>query len=215
MTATEVLTELQRRGVTLRVDEQGRIIAKPIDAVDEALRAEVRANKEEILRLLASAVPSRPSVPFACPRCGGGFDAAPAERGGGCLRLVCVACEYFAIAYPRGAADALCLRCNTRLTRRDAGGGWERLACQHCGWLTFERPESVPARPRGDAAGLKTLWRDAWTACKTALTRGDRVAAEKFFDEWHAADRRLREVLGAEGYAGFVEQQHGDGRWLP
>jgi hypothetical protein len=214
MTAANLLRILTERGAEVRA-EGGNLFVRPRDVLTDDLRAEIRTHKPELLRLLAaSAVPSRPSVPFACPRCGGAFDAAPAERGGGCLRLVCVACEYFAIAYPRGAADALCLRCNTRLIRRDAGGGWARLTCSSCHWTTYERPERVPERSRGDAAALKRLWAEAWRDCKVALARGDRAAAEKFFDEWHAADRRLREVLGADGYEAFIAQRDG-GRWLP
>jgi len=53
MTPHEILTELARRGVTLRA-EGDRIIVKPLSAVPPELREAARVHKQELLELLAT-----------------------------------------------------------------------------------------------------------------------------------------------------------------
>jgi LSD1 subclass zinc finger protein len=86
MTAPELLAELARRGVTARVVGD-RLRLAPAEALDEALLAEARRLKPDVMRLLAPEL----AVPTTCVVCGGArepvlFTVAgrPAVRCGEC-----------------------------------------------------------------------------------------------------------------------------------
>ena len=59
MTAIELFTELRRRGVTLRAHE-GRLGFRPVEAVDDCLRASLVQHKAELLILVAKEKAEQP-----------------------------------------------------------------------------------------------------------------------------------------------------------
>ena len=81
MTATAILSECARRGVTLRAAD-GMLRFRPASAVDAELRAAMRAHKPELLSYLRQLErarvgpwqpPSAVRPPRQCPSCLGGL----------------------------------------------------------------------------------------------------------------------------------------------
>ncbi len=121
MTATDILNTLRERGVTLRVDEQGRIVAKPLSAIDDGLRREVKAHKAELLTLLQP----------VCPV----WEAWQRGEGGIPPLSTCLACGYPSMPSETVTVD---------------GERWQRWQCPRCGksWRVPLSDEPLPPCPR-------------------------------------------------------------------
>lgn len=115
MTPAALLAEVTRRGVVLRPGAGGLILARPRGVLPEELRAEILANRAEILALLTAPLGPWPSC-SSCDR-GSGWKTSAEDPA---LRCPC------GTPRPDPAPDPRCVRCLTALA--DPGD----LLCPAC-----------------------------------------------------------------------------------
>ena len=89
MTAPELLAELDRRGVRVRVVGDNLRLA-PVEALDDGLLAEARRLKPELLELVCR---GQKSAPAACGWCGAGLAPYLFASRGVAPTLCCPSCH--------------------------------------------------------------------------------------------------------------------------
>jgi len=117
--AAEILTELQRRGVSVTADGDA-LVLKPRRALDDELLVRVREHKPEILRALWA----RPATCAAS--CYEAESIVPTRADCGCAGVVCRRCWLCAEVHCRCLPKTICWHCR----------GEGRCACTAC-WKRF------------------------------------------------------------------------------